>query len=630
MNQRASEVGAGSAPGLACETGCATSASRVLPWMPLAFVGVLTALLLFVPKVRQDEGLATAFGVAAGALALWTVALVVRSRVRGVPLRVEFAPPQRVHYVQASVQFSIYAYWGWYWRNVYEAVPLLLAQFAFLYAFDGLLTWTRGRDWKLGCGPIPIVLSTNLFLWFRNDWFLLQFVMLAVAALGKEFLRWQRDGRSTHIFNPSAFGLSVAAAFLIAFDATHLTWGIEVATTIGRPPHIFLEVFLLGLIVQSFFSVTLMTVSAIVSLCLFAWLYQLATGVYFFVDTNIPIAIFLGMHLLVTDPATSPRTSAGRILFGSAYGLANVALFWWLGRFGIPDFYDKLLPVPLLNLCVPWLDRSARDGWIASVVKRVKLARVLQLNVAHMGVWAALFALMLSTGWVDAPHPGGSIAFWKQAYDEGKPFAGQNLVKLVGNRADSGDAGACNQLGSMYLEGKMTERNVEAAGRYFARAAELGNRRGHENVVEHFFSNGQAASEAALLAALGELERELDPRGDGRGPGLLARAYELGVGRHADPRRAAELYSLASQRGWPGGALGRARLAAVVPLSAPEAAALVAPLEAGCSAGNAESCWWLAGVLRARDGARTDTRRVRELTQRACNGGVALACDSLR
>lgn len=627
MNKGSSVVGA--AAGVAPLTPDVSQARRVLPWMPFVFVGVL-ALLMALPLVRRDEGLTLAFAVAIAVVGSWTAALWTRSRLRNAPLRVEFAPPQRVHYVQASVQFSIYAYWGWYWRNVYEAVPLLLAQLAFLYAIDGLLAWTRGRDWKLGFGPIPIVLSTNLFLWFRNDWFVLQFVMLAVAAFGKEFLRWQRDGRSTHIFNPSAFGLSVAAIFLIAFDATNLTWGIEVATTIGRPPHIFLEVFLLGLVVQAFFSVTLMTVSAVASLCLFAWIYQSVTGVYFFVDTNIPIAIFLGMHLLVTDPATSPRTSAGRILFGASYGLANVALFWWLGRFGIPDFYDKLLPVPFLNLCVPWLDRSARDGWIASIVKRVKLGRVLQLNVAHMGVWAALFALMLSTGWVDAPHPGGSIPFWKQAFDEGKPFAGQNLVKLVGNRADSGDAGACNQLGSMFLDGKMTERNVEAAGHWFARAAELGNRRGHENVVEHFFTNGQAASEAALLGALDQLEREPDPRGDGRGFALLARAYETGVGRHADPRRAAELFSLASQRGWPGAALGRARLAAQVPLSAPEAAALAAPLEAGCAAGNAESCWWLEGVLRARDGARVDAQRLRELAQRACDGGVALACESLR
>ena len=50
-------------------------------------------------------------------------------------------------------------------------------------------------------------LSMNLFLWFRDDWFYLQFVMVAIIVFGKEFLRWKRDGHVTHIFNPSAFAL---------------------------------------------------------------------------------------------------------------------------------------------------------------------------------------------------------------------------------------------------------------------------------------------------------------------------------------------------------------------------------------------------------------------------------------
>ena len=40
-----------------------------------------------------------------------------------------------------------------------------------------LLTWTRRRPFGMGFGPIPIVFSTNLFLWFRDDWFALQFLL---------------------------------------------------------------------------------------------------------------------------------------------------------------------------------------------------------------------------------------------------------------------------------------------------------------------------------------------------------------------------------------------------------------------------------------------------------------------
>ena len=68
--------------------------------------------------------------------------------------------------------------------------------------------------------PLGILLQTVVLpaYVFLGLWFLLQFVMLAVAALGKEFLRWQRDGRSTHIFNPSAFGLCPIQGRLICAE----------------------------------------------------------------------------------------------------------------------------------------------------------------------------------------------------------------------------------------------------------------------------------------------------------------------------------------------------------------------------------------------------------------------------
>ncbi len=559
-------LGSNSRPacGEACAPTQAPAAARwawlSFPRLPLLLAAMLAAFTL-VPPVAGHAPLTAAFAGAAGVLVAWIAWLWVGALRRGDALRIEFTAPLKSHYIQGAIQISIYAYWGWYWREVYEAVPLILGQLVFLYLFEALLTLSRGRAWRMGCGPLPIVLSTNFFLWFKEDWFALQFVLLAVVALGKEFLRWRRDGKSTHIFNPSAFGLSVASIFLIGFGATQLTWGIEVATTLARPPHIFLQVFLLGLIVQYFFSVTLMTLSAVASLCLFGWIYQQVTGVFFFVDTNIPIAIFLGMHLLLTDPATSPRSNIGRVLFGSAYGLANVLLFWWLGEFDIPDFYDKLLPVPLLNLCVPLLDRWANSGWLARWTNWEARVSPRKLNLAHMALWGALFAAMWSTGWIGPTHPGASLRFWKQAYDEGKPFAGRNLVKMIGTRADAGDAAACNQLGSIYLEGAMIERNPMVAARYFARAAELGNLRGCENVVENFFTNGCAASQEVLLSSLARLEAELNTNPDGRRAWLVARAYETGQGRRADLSRALELYTLAAARGWSDAEQRRARLA---------------------------------------------------------------------
>ena len=93
----------------------------------------------------------------------------------------------------------------------------------------------------------------------------------------------------------------------------------------------------------------------------FGLVYYAATGIYFFYDSYIPIAVFLGMHLLFTDPSTSPRTELGRLIFGALYGLSTIALYQLLGTMGLPTFYDKLLQVPILNLSIKLIDRLARS-----------------------------------------------------------------------------------------------------------------------------------------------------------------------------------------------------------------------------------------------------------------------------
>jgi len=236
------------------------------PWIALALTAGF-AVFLALPPVLGSAPLTRAFAGAAGALALWGLLLWALPARRARGFGVEFVKPLQSHYVQASVQLCIYAYWGWYWPQVYRSAPLILGQIVFLYAFEALLTWSRGRAWRLSAGPLPVVFSTNLFLWFRDDWFLLQFALIATCALGKEFVRWKRDGRSTHIFNPSAFGLGLFSAWLLASGrTTELTWGVEVATTLGFPPYIYVLIFSVGLVVQYLFAVTLMTLSAVVAL----------------------------------------------------------------------------------------------------------------------------------------------------------------------------------------------------------------------------------------------------------------------------------------------------------------------------------------------------------------------------
>jgi hypothetical protein len=55
-----------------------------------------------------------------------------------------------VHHVQLTMHSCIYAYWGWYWREVYHQIPLIIAQIVFVYALDMLVCWSRRDEWILG------------------------------------------------------------------------------------------------------------------------------------------------------------------------------------------------------------------------------------------------------------------------------------------------------------------------------------------------------------------------------------------------------------------------------------------------------------------------------------------------
>ena len=324
-----------------------------------AFLIVGLAILALMPRIQTNDTLIWSFVAAAVFLGLWLTFLLSRGRAERDTYSFEIAlRPQ--HYIQACVQFSVYAYWGYHWelipgsglRPVYDHALLMLGQIIFAYAFGILLSWSRHQKYILGFGPIPIIFSVNLFLWFRDDWFYMQFLMIALGFMGKEYIRWNREGRSMHIFNPSAFALGLFSLVLILTNTTHLTWGQEIASTLTLAPNIYTFLFLIGLVVMYFFSITLVAGMAAISLFVLSTLYSSFAGVPYFLDSEIPAAVFLGLHLLVTDPSTSPRTALGKLIFGVFYGCGVFVLYTLLGALGAPTFYDKLLCVPILNLSV--------------------------------------------------------------------------------------------------------------------------------------------------------------------------------------------------------------------------------------------------------------------------------------
>ncbi|MCY4028213.1 MAG: hypothetical protein OXH75_18100 [Acidobacteria bacterium] len=473
-------------------TGRQAEARRIVPLSLAAGFGValapalVLAALAFLPRVHQNATLLGTFLGAACVLGAWNVLLVVaslRRRDRGRPRSIELAPRAQ-HYLQACAQASVLLYWGWHWAPVYDAVPLIAGQLAFAYGFDLLLGWSRRDAHRVGFGPVPVVFSINLFLWFGDDWFYFQFVLVALGFAAKELLRWEREGRRVHIFNPASFPLAVFALALIATGTSGLTRGQDIAISQFYPPHMYLAIFLIALPGQYLFGVTTMTMAAVASTYVFGLLYFAATGVYFFYDSYIPIAVFLGMHLLFTDPSTAPRTELGRLLFGVLYGLSTVALYVLLDRAGAPTFYDKLLQVPLLNLSVIAIDRAVRSSPLRRL-DPAALGRALaprRRHLAYMGVWAVVFAAMSAAGGAGDRHPGQWLPFWQQACADGRPHACRYLAARQSGHCNSGSGWACNEAGILRavlsesggagVDAGAAEARVEVA-LAFARGCEL-------------------------------------------------------------------------------------------------------------------------------------------------------------
>src|SRR5688572_1881950 len=209
--------------------------------LPLVFTFGLAGLALL-PSVRQNPKVVWAFLGFAIALSAWTALLLVWGSRTKRTLRLEVVL-RKQHYLQACAQGSVLLYWGWYWPQVYESVHLILAQLLFAYAFDILLCWSRRDTYALGFGPFPVIFSINLFLWFKPDWFYLQFAMVALGLAAKELIRWNKEGRHVHIFNPSSFPLAVFSLALLATGSSGITWGNEIAITQFYPPHMYLMLF---------------------------------------------------------------------------------------------------------------------------------------------------------------------------------------------------------------------------------------------------------------------------------------------------------------------------------------------------------------------------------------------------
>jgi hypothetical protein len=229
--------------------------SRILLRIPLAATGLLFAIS-FLPRIAGSPECGWRSGGVRSAACWAARALAPTGTASAHTLR-----PVRSHWVQALVQFSIYLYWGWVWRPVYDYMPVLLGQVVFLYTFDMLLQWSRRRSGSQASGrsrsrSAPISSSGSA----------------TTGSISSSFSsRWARsqgvralEARRPLVPHLQSVGLLADGRvdLLLATGKSDITWEREIATTFAAPDHIYLWVFLGGLVVQSFFRVTLVTFGA--------------------------------------------------------------------------------------------------------------------------------------------------------------------------------------------------------------------------------------------------------------------------------------------------------------------------------------------------------------------------------
>jgi hypothetical protein len=503
-------------------------------FVPVGLAAAIAGLTRVVPQIALQPVVARSFLGAALALVLGSVVLVVIASRNGGELSIE-AALKKPHYVQSSAQLALMAYWGWHVRAVYGNLPLVAGQLMFAYGLDALIQLIRRGRYQIGFGPVPIVVSINFFLWFKPEYYYWQFVIIALGYAAKEFVHWQRDGRTRHIFNPSSFPLSVFSLVLILTGMTGATYGLEIAQSLFNPPYMYLAIFLVALPAQVLFGVATMTIASVATAYLWSLGYFAVTGTFFFRDAYIPIAVFLGMHLLFTDPATSPRTEQGRVIFGVLYAVFTIALAGLLEAVGAPTFYDKLLPIPILNTMVRAIDRVAVTGFFRHLVPaRVFAFAGLQARHATAALWTLGFATLFLVGGVGDDHPGQYLPFWDQACDDGSRRACEYVVFIEQVYCARGSGWACNAQG-IVLVTKFGD--VSAARRDFERACALGSRSGCANVLNLTSMSARVPGDASFAQAPPPLEElPIIIRGS-KGPVL-----------ERDPTA---LYSLACERGWP-------------------------------------------------------------------------------
>jgi TPR repeat protein len=567
--------------------------------------------------------------------ALWALFLLALKR----PLSVAWHL-RRPHWVQVLMHSTIFVYWGMHVELVRDMAPLILAQIPLAYSLDLLISWTRGRPWLVGVGPIPIIGSINLFLWFKDEGYAWQLVMVALAFVGKELLQWGRGEERRHIFNPSALALSLVSLVLLFTHSSSVTWGQEISTRLLVAPHMFEVIFGVGLVVQLLFGVGFTTAAAALTAWGLGALWYRMSGEWAFVDTAIPISVFLGMNLLITDPATSPRNAVGKALFGALYGALTLPLVVLLPLWGQPSFYDKLLQVPLCNLLAPPLERFGAkiETWWGATPFRWLTMNNMGLAVMWGGAFLVMRPELLN-------HPGSRPETWKARCAKGEGRACVYLRHTLEKGCGLNKPERCAQLAESLSDPEALDRNEPRATLLFQKACQLGQQSSclrHRMSMIKTFSQLDPQSQGAQGAKKPQVDESMNAPmigqvsedeaiglacEGGQPLACLALARQLTQGQVApNPTRLAWAFERACELSDPRGCVNLGLMLLQGREIPPNPARARTLHEKACELGEAKACGRLGVLYRRGVGGPPDEEAAQRAFKTACEGGDAASC----
>jgi hypothetical protein len=180
----------------------------------------------------------------------------------------------------------------------------------------------------------------------------------------------------------------------------------------------------------------------------------------------------------------------------------------------------------------------------------------------------------------------------------------------------------CNQVASIYAEGKFVPADPAKAAHYFEKACEFGNPEGCANLAIEYFRTNLAGVQVDIGRALATLEQSGAVTNNGRICNLVGFAYDTGRGRPLDKVKARQFYQEGAALGELAAWKNLARMQLAGEGGPPDHAAAALWLQKAADAQDGPSCLYLARMYHTGDGVRQDEQRAVALLKKARDLGM--------